>query len=151
MISPVFFAGVNRDNAISELIPSRASVTYALIFFGALFLTGLAAFCWAILLGPQHRRRRSHRHWTKRAPAHQGQPKELRQRLTLAEAGGLPPVRNDKPPPPAWASQRSEKASIPSRRSLESEETGQTCRRALRDTCVQSLDRPEGDLLKKMI
>ena len=100
MITQVILAGVNKDNAIRELIPSRASVTYSLVFFGALFLVGLAVFACAILFGPQRRRQRSHRRRTKPAPQHREKPEGFHRRPTLAEAGGLPPVRGERPPAP---------------------------------------------------
>jgi hypothetical protein len=43
-ITPVLLAGVSRENAIRELIPSRSSIAQALYFFGALFLVALGGF-----------------------------------------------------------------------------------------------------------
>jgi hypothetical protein len=103
MIAPGFLAGtgtVNAENAIRALIPSGSSVVQALVYFGALFLVGLAVFAWAVFFRTPHRRRHSHHHRPKPAPKHHRQGGPLPRNPTLAEAGGLPPVRSEKPPPP---------------------------------------------------
>jgi hypothetical protein len=110
MMTPVFFAGVNRDNAIRELIPSTSSVAGTFVLVGALFLVVLVVFALAVFFRPQRRHRHSHRSrkpaptavsenahgkkssWHSRRKHHR-QPENLPRNPTLAEAGGLPPVR----------------------------------------------------------
>jgi hypothetical protein len=86
MMTPGFLAGafrVNEENSLRALIPSGSNVGQAIIYFGALFLVGLGFFAWAILFHRQRRRRSS-----------SGRSRNR----TLAEAGGLPPVRTEKQP-----------------------------------------------------
>jgi hypothetical protein len=101
MITPGFFAGafrVNEENSLRALIPSGSSVAQALIYFGALFLVALGFFAWAIIFRRQRRRR--HSHYSPKPASKHRQPSEDRPRnRTLAEAGGLPPVRTEKQPP----------------------------------------------------
>jgi hypothetical protein len=97
MITPVFLAGVNRDNAIRELIPSGSTVSQALIYFGALFLVALGFFAWAMIFRRQRNRR--HLHHSPKPVSRHRRPSEARPRnRTLAETGGLPPVRTEKQP-----------------------------------------------------
>jgi hypothetical protein len=119
MITPSFLAGagvVNAENALRSLIPSGSTVSQVLIYFGALSLVALAVFAWAVFR-TQHRRRHSHHNRLKPAPnavsenahgkksflrsrrKHQRQPAYLPRNPTLAEAGGLPPLRTEKQPP----------------------------------------------------
>jgi hypothetical protein len=119
MITPGFLAGafrVNEENSIRALIPSGSTVAQVLIYFGALFLVALAVFAWAVFR-TQHRQRHSHHNHPKPAPnavsedargkksflrsrrIHQRQPEYLPRHPTLAEAGGLPPLRTEKQPP----------------------------------------------------
>jgi hypothetical protein len=98
MIAPVFFAGVNRDNAIRELIPSGSDVAQVLIYFGALFLVALGFFAWAIIFRRQRHRQHSH-HLPKPASKPHQQSEDRPRNRTLADAGGLPPVRTKKQPP----------------------------------------------------
>jgi hypothetical protein len=100
MTAPVLLAGifrVNEENSLRALIPSGSSVAQALIYFGALFLVALGFFAWAILF---HRQRRRHLHHSSRpALKHRRQSEDRPRNRTLAEAGGLPPVRAEKQPP----------------------------------------------------
>jgi hypothetical protein len=97
MITPGFLAGVNRDNALRELIPSGSTVSQTLIYFGALFLVAVGVFAWAMIFCRQRNRR--HLHHSPKPGLRHRQPSEARPRnRTLAEAGGLPPVRTDKQP-----------------------------------------------------
>jgi hypothetical protein len=101
MITPGFLAGagtVKAENALQSLIPSGSTVAQVLIYFGALFLVALAVFAWAVFR-TQHRQRHSHHNRLKPAPKHQRQPEDLPRNPTLAEAGGLPPLRTEKQPP----------------------------------------------------
>jgi hypothetical protein len=100
MITPGFLAGafrVNEENSLRALIPSGSSVAQALIFFGALFLAGLGFFAWAIIFRQQRRRRHLH-HSSKPASRRPRQSRGRPRYRTLAEAGGLPPVRTGKQP-----------------------------------------------------
>jgi len=103
MITPGFLAGagtVNTENALHSLIPSGSGVTQALIYFGALFLVALGFFVWAIIFHRQRYRQHSHHHHHPKPAAKHRQPSGDRPRnRTLAEAGGLPPVRTEKQPP----------------------------------------------------
>jgi hypothetical protein len=101
MITPGFLAGafrVNEENSIRALIPSGSTAAQVLIYFGALFLVALAVFAWAVFR-TQHRRRHSHHYRPKPASKHYRQPEVLPRHRTLAETGGLPPVRTEKQPP----------------------------------------------------
>jgi len=99
MMTPGFLAGafrVNEENSLRALIPSGSSVGQAIIYFGALFLVGLGFFAWAILFHRQ-RRRRFH-HSSKPVSRHRRRSSGRSRNRTLAEAGGLPPVRTEKQP-----------------------------------------------------
>jgi hypothetical protein len=99
MITPGFLAGafrIGEENSLRALIPSGSSVAQALIFFGALFLVGLGFFAWAILFRRQ--RRRHLHHPPKTVLKHGRQSGDRLRHRTLAEAGGLPPVRSEKQP-----------------------------------------------------
>jgi hypothetical protein len=94
MNAPVIFAGVNGENAIRELIPSHSSTFEAIAIFGTIILVTLMVFVWAVLSRTRPHRRRSHHQRHRR-------PEQLPRKPTLAETGGLPPVRHDEPPPSA--------------------------------------------------
>jgi hypothetical protein len=101
MITPGFLAGafrIGEENSIRALVPSGSTVAQVLIYSGALFLVALAVFAWAVFR-TQHRRRHSHHYHPKPASKHQRQPEYLPRNPTLAETGGLPPVRTEKQPP----------------------------------------------------
>jgi hypothetical protein len=101
MMTPGFLAGagtVNAENALQSLIPSGSTLSQVLIYFGALFLVALAVFAWAIFR-TQHGRRHSHHYRPKPASKPQRLSEHRPRHPTLAEAGGLPPVRTEKPPP----------------------------------------------------
>jgi hypothetical protein len=101
MITPGLLAGagtVNAENALQSLIPSGSTASQVVIYFGALFLVALAVFAWAVF-HTQHRRRHSHHYRPNPASKHQRQSERLPRHPTLAEAGGLPPVRTEKQPP----------------------------------------------------
>lgn len=121
MMTPGLLAGifrVNEENSIRPLIPSGSSVAQAVIYFGALFMVAPGVFVWAVFR-TQHRQRHSHHNRLKPAPnavsedahgkksflrsrrKHQRQPEDLPRNPTLAETGGLPPVRTEEPPPQA--------------------------------------------------
>jgi hypothetical protein len=98
MTTPVFLAGafrIGEDNSLRALIPSGSSVGQALIYFGALFLVGLGVFGWAIIFRRQRNRRHT-RHAAKPAAKNSPPSGDLPRSRTLAEAGGLPPVRTEK-------------------------------------------------------
>jgi hypothetical protein len=101
MMTPGFLAGagtVNAENALQSLIPSGSTVSQVLIYFGALFLVALAVFAWAVFR-THHRQRHPHHNRLKPASKHQRQSEHLQRHPTLAETGGLPPVRTEKQPP----------------------------------------------------
>ena len=102
--------------------PSRSGTVQTLTVIGVLFLISLVVFIWAAFFRRQRRRHR-HRHYDYPPPSPETPPKkeaedrQLVSRLhrkrirrrehrsrnpTLAEAGGLPPVRDEgtKPPGP---------------------------------------------------
>jgi len=104
MMIPVLLAGINGINArnsLRALIPSGSTVSQFLIYFGALFLVGLGLFAWAILYHRQRQRRQPRHHRRSRSVGQASRQSEvLPTHRTLAEAGGLPPVRGDKQSPP---------------------------------------------------
>jgi hypothetical protein len=100
MITPGLLAGafrIGEENSIRALIPSGSTVSEVVTYIGALFLVALGVFAWAVLR-TKHRRRHSHHSRPKPASIRQRLP-EYRPRLTLAETGGLPPIRTEKQPP----------------------------------------------------
>jgi len=101
MMTPGFLAGafrIGEENSLRALIPSGSTVSQVLIYFGALFLVALAALAWAVFRTPSRRRHSHHNHH--RAASKRQQPSRfLTRNPTLAETGGLPPVRTGKPPP----------------------------------------------------
>ena len=101
MITPGFLAGagtVNAENSIRALVPSGSTVAQVLIYFGALFLVALGVFAWAVFR-THHRQRHSHHYRSKPASKRQRLPEYRPRNPTLAEVGGLPPVRTEKQPP----------------------------------------------------
>ena len=91
--------------------------TQRLLIFGALGLVTLLILAWAVFLRKRRRRRKEHHHSSKpaevtQAPAEEDVPspsgKRRRRRRsgrshrprnpTLAEPGGLPPIRLERPP-----------------------------------------------------
>jgi hypothetical protein len=97
MITPGFLAGafrIGEENSIRALIPSGSTVAEVLIYFGALLLVALGVFGWAVFR-TQHRRRHSHHNRLKPASKHQRLPEYRPRHPTLAETGGLPPIRNE--------------------------------------------------------
>jgi hypothetical protein len=104
MMTPVFLAGAFRiaeENSIRGLIPAGSTVAQVAVYAGALLVVALAVFAWAMFLRRQGRPRRpSHHHRSKPASEHRRQSEAHSRPRTLAEAGGLPPIRNQEPPPP---------------------------------------------------
>jgi len=101
MITPGFLAGafrIGEENSIRALIPSGSTAAQVLIYFGALFLVALGVFAWAVFR-THHRQRHSHHNRLKPASKHQRQSEHLQRHPTLAETGGLPPLRNEQQPP----------------------------------------------------
>jgi len=109
-MTPICLAGVNFDNLMHELIPSGSSVAEGIIVFGSLFVLTLALFAWAAFFrGSRRRRRRRHSHESPADSAagksshsrhgHHHPEEDLPRNPTLAEAGGLPPIREDQRPP----------------------------------------------------
>jgi hypothetical protein len=102
MMTPGLLAGINSINArnsLRALIPSGSTVSQVLIYFGALFLVALAIFARAVIFRRQRHRRHSHHHRPRPASKHHRQPEVLPHHRTLAETGGLPPIRNEQQPP----------------------------------------------------
>ena len=124
MTIPILLAGINginAENALRRLIPMHSSVNEALIYLGAFLLVGVVSFISAILFRPQHHRRHSRRYGPKLArnmdfegalrklfPPHTYRRHRRHSEVfplnpTLAEVGGLPPIRNkDQAPSTAW-------------------------------------------------
>jgi len=106
IMAPGFLAGAFRiaeENSLRALIPSGSTVAQVVIYAGALLVVALATFGWAVFLRRQRRPRRHshhHRHRSKSASRHHQQPEEPSRPRTLAEAGGLPPLRDQQLPPP---------------------------------------------------
>jgi hypothetical protein len=103
-ISPGLLAGAFRvaeENSIRALIPAGSTVAQVAVYAGALLVVGAAVFVWAVFFRRQRRRRRHshHHHRSKSVSRHQQQPEAPSRPRTLAEAGGLPPLRNQPPPP----------------------------------------------------
>jgi hypothetical protein len=101
MITTGLLAGafrVNEENSLRALIPSGSSVAQAFVYFGALFLVGLGVFAWAIIFH-RHRRRGHLHHSSNPASRHRRSSGNRPRNRTLADAGGLPPVRTEKQPP----------------------------------------------------
>jgi len=92
--------GINAENSLRAMLPSRVAANGAFIYFGSLLLVALAIFGWALLFRrrPRHRRQRHHRSRSFAKPAPEGDACPPR---TLAEAGGLPPLRDPGQPPSA--------------------------------------------------
>jgi len=114
MTMPTLLAGINglsAENTVHRLIPSRASVSEALVFLGALVLVALVFFASTVIFRPRYRRRHSHHYHSKPAPKmdteyfrrkktfsysyrrHRRHSEVFPLNPTLAEVGGLPPVR----------------------------------------------------------
>jgi hypothetical protein len=103
MMTPGLLAGagtVNAENALHNLIPSGSSISEVVIYFGALLLVALAFFAWAMVFRRQRRQRRSPHRRSRLAQKNTQSPEDRPRPRTLAEAGGLPPVRNHQSPPP---------------------------------------------------
>ena len=101
MMTTVFLAGafrVGEENSIRALIPSGSTVSQVLVYFGALFLVAVTVFAWAVFR-THHRQRNLHHHRLKPASRQPRQPEQLSRNPTLAETGGLPPIRTGKQPP----------------------------------------------------
>jgi ABC-type nickel/cobalt efflux system permease component RcnA len=105
MTTPGLLAGifrVNEENSIWALIPSQSSTVQVLIYFGALLLVALGIFVWAVTFHRQRYQQHSHHHHSKPPTKHQHhqQPETFTRPRTLAETGGLPPIRTGQPPFP---------------------------------------------------
>ena len=115
VLLPLAAADGVGDSAINRFrlwVSSASGLHQALIILGAFFLIALAVFAWAVLIRKPERRRysrwrRTHHTTQNSAPkVEEAKPRRRRHRKyrarnpSLAEAGGLPPVRNDEPPPP---------------------------------------------------
>jgi len=101
MMTPGFLAGafrIGEENSIRALIPSGSAISQVLIYFGDLFLVAVTVFAWAVFRA-QHRRRHSHHYRPKTASKHQCQSEYRSRHPTLAETGGLPPIRTGRQPP----------------------------------------------------
>lgn len=121
---PVLLAEMEIQDAIASLRSMDPSTLYALIVVGAIALITLLILIWAAFFRSAKRQGRSHHHSHRRsaAPADppqndparegassspQGRRRWRRSRRrhrprnpTLAETGGLPPIRPDDPPAP---------------------------------------------------
>jgi hypothetical protein len=107
--SPFFAAAMNSDDVISQWKSFSATTRDGLIIFAALGLAILAALSWTLLFHKTRRRHHGHsRRWSPPA-SDASEPERHRKRIrkqrrphrprnpTLAETGGLPPVRQNGP------------------------------------------------------
>jgi len=99
MLASCLLADVDDYNSLHELVPSGSGVMEFAVFGGAFLLVTLAVFGWAIIAHSRRKRRRhsSHHHHHSRSGHAASIP---RRRPSLAEAGGLPPVRLQPSPAP---------------------------------------------------
>ena len=91
--------GIDAENSLRALTPMGSTIFQVVIYFGAIFLVTLGVFAWAIISRRQRRRRHSSHHHSKTAPGAQRPSVSLRRYRTLAETGGLPPIRTAQQPP----------------------------------------------------
>jgi hypothetical protein len=102
MMAPGFLAGAFRiaeENSIRALIPPGSTLAQVIIYAGALLVVALAVFVWAAFFRKQRRHRRhSHHHLSRPGSRRHQHSEEPAQTRTLAETGGLPPLRNQEPP-----------------------------------------------------
>jgi hypothetical protein len=103
MTTTVLLAGafrVNEENSIRALIPSLSTMSQVTIYGGALTMVALGVLVWAIVF--RHRRHHGlhgHHHRRRSFSKHRRLPETLPRHRTLAEVGGLPPIRNQLAPP----------------------------------------------------
>jgi len=101
---PGFLAGafrIGEENSIRALIPAGSTVAQVAIYAGALLVVTLAVFGWAVFFRRQRsHQRRSHHHRSKSPSRRRRQTEVPARPRTLADAGGLPPIRNQEPPSP---------------------------------------------------
>jgi hypothetical protein len=104
-----FLAGafrIGEENSIRALIPAGSTIAQVAIYAGALLLVALAVFAWAAFFrrqqGPRRHSHHHHRHHhrSRSASRQHHQPEVSSSPRTLAEAGGLPPIRGQQPPSP---------------------------------------------------
>ena len=120
---PFILADADTQEVLASWRMSDPATRERLIIFGAIGLVTVLVLLWAILLRKKRRRRREHHH----APRHSSRPSEIpeapddesavstpekrrrRRRSgrkhrplnpTLAETGGLPPIRSEGPSEP---------------------------------------------------
>jgi hypothetical protein len=103
MATPGFLAGAFRiaeENSLRGLIPPGSTLAQVVIYAGALLVVALAVFVWAAFFRKQrHRRRHSPHHHSRPGSRRHQHSEEPERPRTLAETGGLPPLRNQQPPP----------------------------------------------------
>ena len=120
---PILLADEETDAVFAAWRFTNPATREGIIIFGALGLVTLLVLIWAIYFRKRRRRRRSHHHSQQHssgpaesptAPAEDSAPpppqsRHKRRRLrhrsrsrnpTLAETGGLPPLRPESPPEP---------------------------------------------------
>ena len=116
-VPPIMLGDAEISQVLGSWTISDTGTVQSLIIFGAIGLVILLIVIWAIFLRKQSRRRRSHHHFSEtvhspRTSAAEDVPpppethhKRKRRRRkhrsrnpTLAETGGLPPVRPELPP-----------------------------------------------------
>jgi hypothetical protein len=118
---PIMLADEDTDAVLQAWRLANPSTREGIIIFGALGLVTVLVLFWAIFLRRRRQRRRSHHHshqhssepaGSSNAPAEDSAPlfpqkRHKRNRLrrrhrprnpTLAETGGLPPIRPENPP-----------------------------------------------------
>ena len=114
MIVFPLFADVELDEVVIGWQRLAPEVQDTLLVVGALVLAGLAAFIWAAFLRTYRKRKHRHSHHANPSAAHvetreeehtsRGRKWRRRRREhrprnpTLAETGGLPPIRSDESP-----------------------------------------------------
>jgi hypothetical protein len=107
MIIRGFLAGafrIGEENSIRALIPAGSTVAQVVIYAGALLGVAAAVFVWAAFFRRErrHRRHAYHHRRSRSASRHHRLPETPARFRSLAEAGGLPPIRNQPPPTPAF-------------------------------------------------
>ena len=114
---PILLADETTDAVLQSWRMSDPATRERLLIFGALGLVTLLILFWAVFLRKRRRRRQEHHHSSKpaevaQAPAEEdvASPSGKRRRRrrsgrshrprnpTLAETGGLPPIRLESPP-----------------------------------------------------
>jgi hypothetical protein len=119
MIAVLFWLAQEETVTLQEVFQDMTIDYHHLATFGSVFLVSVGVFIWAAFFRKPRRHRHHHPHHPPANPApetrsesrkagwfffrkrhrHRHRHRELPRNPTLAEAGGLPPVRTQSPPP----------------------------------------------------